>query len=427
MLQKGSVLAERYVIESELGRGGMGVVYLATQRGLNRLVALKVLLPQLATDTDAAERFVREAQVSSALRHPNAVEIYDFGRDGKRLFLAMQYLEGQPISRLLRDEREGLPLEQTLALGVQLADVLDAAHTLRMVHRDLKPENLFCERWPDGTDRLIVVDFGLAFIEAHEALGRLTKAGILHGTPAYAAPEQIRGGEVGPAADIYSFGVLLYELSCGQLPFSGGDVQLVTKHLFEQAEPPRQRFPERNIPRALDDLIMRMMRKRSTDRPLAGDIRRVLEGIRTAAAEESVEGGRQKKTRAQRAVGGSSQEALAPENTAQRMKSLSLGGAIWVHGELPADLSNALKMNGFNFVEGPGDAEVILALEAPDYLIPELLEQGPPVVVDVETGNMDSVARMLRMGVAQVVTRPIAMEDALRVLRRTVKKARRRK
>ncbi|HEY1101171.1 MAG TPA: serine/threonine-protein kinase, partial [Myxococcota bacterium] len=219
----GDVIAGRYRIDEQLGRGGMGAVYRATQLGLLRAVAVKVLLPD-RTSQLVRDRFEREARVAAAMRHDGVVDVYDFGVDeNARLFLVMELLIGESLGDRLDRERI---MSDAAASDViaQVSTALAAAHDVGLVHRDIKPDNIFCvepetvEAWP----RCKVVDFGLAFIKDGGDLGRLTSDTIISGTPDYMAPEQCRGGaEVGPPADIYALGCLFLEMLTGRPPFGG--------------------------------------------------------------------------------------------------------------------------------------------------------------------------------------------------------------
>ncbi|MCA9705340.1 MAG: serine/threonine protein kinase, partial [Myxococcales bacterium] len=187
-LAPGTVIANRYVIERKLGEGGMGQVYQATQVNLRRDVALKLLHGNLPDHEAGRRRFIREARVAAALRHPSAVEIYDVGMDGPHVFIVMELLTGMVLRDLVLSEHR-LPLADALELTVQIADLLVTAHAIPLVHRDLKPENIFVEHDREGRLRARVVDFGLAFIEGDAETGRLTREGLVVGTPAFLAPE----------------------------------------------------------------------------------------------------------------------------------------------------------------------------------------------------------------------------------------------
>ncbi len=218
-----------YRILSLLGKGGMGEVFLAEDTRLHRKVALKVLLPEVAEDADKLARFVLEARAASALSHPNAAHIYEIGEADGRHFLAMEYIEGQTLEARLTGQP--LPLAEMLSIGAQVADALDAAHGRGIVHRDIKPANLMID--PRG--HVKVLDFGLAKIlpvagteipsSSQLATQFLTSGGVVLGTVSYMSPEQALGRDIDHRTDLFSLGVVLYQMASGKLPFTGSSAQ----------------------------------------------------------------------------------------------------------------------------------------------------------------------------------------------------------
>ncbi|MCA9657414.1 MAG: protein kinase, partial [Myxococcales bacterium] len=268
----GEVVGGRYRIEGKLGEGAMGAVYRATQRGLERPVALKVIHTHNRI-SDARARLLREARAASALGHPNAVKIYDVGEDRGLCFLAMELLEGHDLSAEV-EPGAPLDLERVYAVALEIASVLVTAHTIGLVHRDLKPENIFIER-VGRDERVRVLDFGIAFLtEGDGEAGRLTQEGVIVGTPLYLAPEQAAGRAIGPSADIYAFGCLLYEMVTGDVPFRGSNMEVLSSHLRVTPPPPRTFRPE--LPPGLDALIMAMLRKAPAERPSAAEVEAAL-------------------------------------------------------------------------------------------------------------------------------------------------------
>jgi serine/threonine protein kinase/class 3 adenylate cyclase/tetratricopeptide (TPR) repeat protein len=262
----GRTIAEKYLIRDLLGSGAMGRVYRAEHTVLERIVALKVLHPHLIYNESLVHRFLREARAASKLAHPNIVTLLDFGQDSDDglLYLVMEFLEGRSLQEILDEGALDLPRAHGLASQILLA--LDEAHAQGIVHRDLKPENIIVLSTRRG-ERVKVVDFGLAQLVGTDD-PKLTSTGLVCGTPSYISPEQARGAEVGPASDIYSFGVMLYEMVTGVLPFDAtGAYEMVSKHLTEVPPRPEIRAPGLSLPGGLSDLIMQCLEKSGGQRP----------------------------------------------------------------------------------------------------------------------------------------------------------------
>jgi predicted Ser/Thr protein kinase len=242
-----------YTVESSLGRGGMGAVFLARHEQLGRNVALKVIAPGLADDDEFRARFLRETQLAASLEHPNVIPIYDAGEIDGVLYLAMRYVDGPSLRTLLR-ERGALGVAQTLAIARQIGGALDAAHRAGLVHRDVKPANVLLTA---ARDRAFLCDFGLA--KRGESEG-LTRAGSFLGTADYAAPEQIEGGPLDGRADVYSLGCVLYHCLAGHAPFVRETEYAVLHAHVAEAAPPLSIAP------ALDAVISRALAKEPCDR-----------------------------------------------------------------------------------------------------------------------------------------------------------------
>jgi serine/threonine protein kinase len=316
----GSVLDHKYKIEQQLGRGAMGAVYQATHVGTMRTVALKVIVPKLAAAAEFSQRFKREAEAAGRLRHPNVVNVTDFGvtrvEDGDLAYMVMEYLDGQTLSAHLKSEPRP-SFNFILDVVDQTALALDAAHRAGIVHRDLKPSNIWLEPNRRGAYNVKVLDFGIAKVsnraaaqphpasyeeetivmmpaaasseEEPESPTLLstpsylrTTVGTLLGTPAYMAPEQCQGAEVDFRADIYSLATIVYEMLCSRLPFQAEDFkQLVRMQLHDTPQTPHQRDP--TVPVDLSDAVMSGLDKDPAGRPssagaFASRLRSVAEG-----------------------------------------------------------------------------------------------------------------------------------------------------
>jgi len=274
----GSTLGH-YRIDSLLGRGGMGEVYRARDTRLERLVAIKVMAPHGEGQASIVERFLREARAASALNHPNIVTIHEIGQTGDgAYYLVQELIEGRTLRDLLA---EGLPLDMAGSLTRQLARALAAAHAAGIVHRDIKPENVMVR--PDGY--LKVLDFGVARIIHAEAASvdetrvpEATEAGVLLGTTAYMSPEQASGLPAGPPSDVFSLGVLLYEMLTGRRPFVG-DSSLLVLQAIRGEHPPSPSRVKPSVPVAFDPLVAGMLAKEPAQRPTAAAVDAELEQL----------------------------------------------------------------------------------------------------------------------------------------------------
>lgn len=232
----GAVIDDRYEVEARLGEGGMGVVYRCRHLIIDKLVAMKVLRLDMARNEEVTERFLNEARSASSIGNPHIIGILDFGRlpDGATYFL-MEFLEGVPLTSLL-SKTDPLPLPRLLNIAIQLTEALGSAHEAGIVHRDLKPDNIFLIKHGAEEDFVKVLDFGIA--KASTTTGQLTQAGQVFGTPHYMSPEQAAGKDVDPRSDLYSLGVILFELVCGRLPFDADNfMSILTQHMYKV--PPR--------------------------------------------------------------------------------------------------------------------------------------------------------------------------------------------
>src|SRR5438105_9507317 len=275
----GVVLDEKYRLDARLGVGGMGTVYRATHLLIERPVAVKVLNPRLVADETAKERFRREARAAGRLQHSNAVAVTDFGETEDGLvYLVMELLEGRPLREVLAHEA---PLDpaRAVSLMLQVAAAVEAAHEAGIIHRDLKPGNIFLVQRPTAPYVVKVLDFGIAKLAPGGHAGphdTLTGTGVMIGTPRYMSPEQCDGAQLAPASDVYSLGVILYEMLTGQTPFTGATpLSLALKHSSESPRPPRELVAA--IPPALEGVVLHALEKSPHDRPRdAGEFRREL-------------------------------------------------------------------------------------------------------------------------------------------------------
>lgn len=238
---RGDIIAGKYLIQEELGRGSYGVVFRARQLGVERDVALKTLLPQAFLQAEIVERFQREAALVSRLQHPNIVTLYDFGESDGVLYMAMEFIRGRPLSQVINEEAPVAP-ERAAHLVKQVLVALSIAHGEGIVHRDLKPENIILCDLNGDPDFVKVLDFGIAKLtrgdESQDALKTLTVQGYVLGTPHYMSPETISGDEVGGQADLYAAGILLYELLAGVHPFEAPNPSSVLiRHLSDPVPP----------------------------------------------------------------------------------------------------------------------------------------------------------------------------------------------
>jgi serine/threonine-protein kinase len=278
----GCTIDNRYKVERLLGEGGMGMVYECRHKIIDKRVAMKILRADLARDREVTERFLIEARAASSIGSEHIIDISDFGQlpDGSAYFV-MEFLEGRPLSAEVEGGK-ALPADRIVALATQLCDGLDAAHSANIVHRDLKPDNIYLVKRGADADFVKILDFGIAKVSTG-VQGKLTQAGSVFGTPHYMAPEQAAGAPVDHRGDIYSVGVILYELASGRVPFDADNFMgILTQHMYKAPVPIRALVPEAgaNVPPGLEAIILKCLSKRAEQRyqsalELKGDLARL--------------------------------------------------------------------------------------------------------------------------------------------------------
>ncbi len=389
-LKPGVLVAARYRIDERIGEGGMGFVYRATQLGLDRAVAIKVIRPEYAQSPAFRQRFEREARVMAALDHEGKVDVIDFGvhthDDGKDdLFLVMELLIGTPLSHHLT--RGPLLLREAVHIGRRVADVLRTAHELRLVHRDLKPENLFVT--PGAGDDLVsatikVGVFGLAFIEDAGDMGRLTRDNVVTGTPAYVSPEQALARPFGPAADLYALGVILFEMVTGSPPFYGSPSELLAKHIYSPP-PSLSRVVGRPMDLRIEHLVASLLKKDPSERPSIDDVITALDDLADHEEQSRVRPGR---------IAGNA--ALLTAHVDSKI--------LWTAVELDDDIRMALAIAGVTVTNERRRADVVLV----PLTQAKTITTDVPMLVGVR--DDEDVSDAVNANAADIVALPIDAE-----------------
>ncbi len=292
-----TVVAGRYKVQRRLGEGGMGVVYEAIDERLEKRVAVKVLRDDFARRQDVVARFTQEAKSAARIKHENVLDVTDYGQtDDGSFFIAMELLTGTDLADVLQADGV-VAQDRGVEVAIQVCRALQAAHQKGIVHRDMKPENVFLVRTDDGRELVKIVDFGIAQMKdisgSSEGSRKLTRTGMIFGTPEYMSPEQAAGKPVDQRVDVYASGVILYEMFAGRVPFMGDTFMgILTKHMFEQPPPLKQVNPAVNIPLELEAIIFKALAKDPSERyqsmqEFGDDLQRFRAGQRTNASYAS--------------------------------------------------------------------------------------------------------------------------------------------
>jgi serine/threonine protein kinase len=387
------VMVGEYQIEGLLGEGGMGRVYSAVHPVIGKRAAIKVLHPRMSSNLEVVERFIQEARAVNQIGHPNIVDIFAFSTfpDGTHYFV-MEWLKGESLQERMRRQR--LSRDEICHFVTDICHALEAAHEQGIVHRDLKPENVFLQQIKGDRPRIKLLDFGIAKLAATED-NRIerTRTGAMMGTPKYIAPEQARGYAVDHRVDVYSLGVMIFELVAGRLPFEADNaMDLVAAHL--QDTPPLLSMVCGDIPRILDEVVYTMLAKEADERPSLPHLRQILADVRAMPPGDSAY------TVPDLRISGLSLPSVAP---APRSKGWMIVGALMTAAALVGGFVIARSMQTPD-PEPPTLAPIVKPIAATDPPPkPATKPPDPPPVKVIEPGTLVVKLKRGTSGVTLVV------------------------
>lgn len=385
----GTVLDGRYLVESVLGEGGMGLVYKARHTVLGKPLAIKVLRSDVSKDAEIIERFRQEAQSATSIGNEHIIDISDFGTlpDGSTYFV-MEFLGGQSLTQAV--ERGPFPANRTIHVAKQLCRALGAAHERGIVHRDMKPDNIYLIARGGDDDFVKVLDFGIAKVGG--ATSKLTKVGQVFGTPHYMSPEQCSGANVDQRTDIYAIGVIVYEMACGRVPFDADNLMgILTKHLYEQPIRPHELPPPIDVPAGLEAIIMKCLAKSADARyqsmsEMLADLERLQAGHTPQAVVDEFERASSQRTDADGALLGDSSMNLPAVAPKKSFVGLAVGGLVALmavagsgvyfsgSGAAPAEAKGAPPV-----VSAPSAPVAAPSAPNPSNSLPAIAAPSPPV------------------------------------------------
>lgn len=435
-------LGDRFVVEEALGAGGMGSIHRGRDERLGAPVAIKLLKHALLEDPILRERFRREALSLAKLRHPGIVTVLDFGEQDGDLYTVLELVEGETIERVM--ERDGaMTVERTAPMFDQILAALEVCHDSEIVHRDIKPANLMVVRGaPEGDadrrERVKLIDFGLARMTPAGTTEKLTETGVVQGTPHYMAPEQCRGEDVGPEADIYSAGVVFYEMLAGSRPFEGSDAAtFMAQHLF--VDPPALQKVAPRVPAGIAAAIHAALAKLPGDRPTAKALRSALNAVKNGTDPESrgvaaadLRHHTSGLARAQRAIGtGDASAESAPVEVARQSANV----VVWMtKGERSAALRSCLATGGLSCsLASATDAplvtseDIVVVVSASDGMdrVRRAVAAAPKVaVVVVDIDGPDQTTEAIRAGARDMLLGAAPDADLVPKLERLMRRAR---